>query len=410
VEREAAWWTDSARWEAAEMRVLMVVRQFYPWVGGAEKLAQRLSEKLIEKGIDVKVVTGWWFLGTPREEVINNVLVFRNFTLWMMFGIKGLRKFGAYLYMVTLAWYLFKHRREYDLIHAQLINYHAFVAVLIGKWLGKGVVVTNQTSGQFGDIRKMMENQFIPGTSLMLPKIRQSDYIVAVNQQCVQEMVDAGFPNERIVHIPNGVEVNGMEPKRDYTLRRGIALTFVGRLHPQKGVDVLLRALRKVADVRPQVPWRLQILGDGDLRPQLEGLTRSLSLSEAVEFCGRVGNVSDYLAETDIFVLPSRAEGLPSALLEAMSQGLPCIATRIDGNADVIAHAQNGLLVNPDDEEDLATAILQLVDDRALRMRLGRQARRTVEEEYSIDYLAERHVELYKRLFVSAPLSRSSKV
>jgi glycosyltransferase involved in cell wall biosynthesis len=223
-------------------------------------------------------------------------------------------------------------------------------------------------------------------------------------------MVDAGFPNERIVHIPNGVEVNGMELKRDYTLRRGIALTFVGRLHPQKGVDVLLRALRKVADVRPQVPWRLQILGDGDLRPQLEGLTRSLSLSEAVEFCGRVGNVSDYLAETDIFVLPSRAEGLPSALLEAMSQGLPCIATRIDGNADVIAHAQNGLLVNPDDEEDLATAILQLVDDRALRMRLGRQARRTVEEEYSIDYLAERHVELYKRLFVSAPLSRSSKV
>jgi len=78
-----------------KIKVLMVISQFHPIIGGAERQAQLLAHKLIEKGVQVKVVTGWWKWGTPRREKINEVPVIRNFCFWGMFGIKGLRPLGA---------------------------------------------------------------------------------------------------------------------------------------------------------------------------------------------------------------------------------------------------------------------------------------------------------------------------
>ncbi len=91
------------------MKVLMVISQFNPIVGGAERQAQLLAGKLIEKGLDVRVVTGWWRFGTPHREIINGVQIFRNFAFWGIWGIRELRLFSILTYMMTLGVYLFYH-------------------------------------------------------------------------------------------------------------------------------------------------------------------------------------------------------------------------------------------------------------------------------------------------------------
>lgn len=99
------------------MKVLMVISQFSPIVGGAEKQAQLLAKTLIGRGIHVDICTGWWNFGIPRKEVIDGIKVFRNFSCWKMFGIKGIRTLGVLIYMVSLGIYLILHRKEYDIIH-----------------------------------------------------------------------------------------------------------------------------------------------------------------------------------------------------------------------------------------------------------------------------------------------------
>lgn len=138
------------------MRVLMVISQFYPIVGGTEKQAQLLGHALIKQGIDVSVVTGWWNYRTPRKETVDGMKVFRNFSCWGMFGIKGIRTVGTVIYMASLGIHLLVRRKEYDLIHVHQALYPAFTSVLVGKgFLQKPVVVKYACSGMTSDINQL---------------------------------------------------------------------------------------------------------------------------------------------------------------------------------------------------------------------------------------------------------------
>jgi glycosyltransferase involved in cell wall biosynthesis len=381
-----------------QIRVLMIVRQFFPWIGGTERQAQKLAAKLIELGIEVKVVTGWWRWDTPRHEIIDGIPVFRNFTCWSMFGLKGLRKFGGYLYLLSLFWYLWKNRATYDVIHIHKLSYPAFPAVLTGRLLSKKTMIKIANSGQNSDIRQMEANHLLPGQKQMLPVSLGSDRLVAVNKGIIVELGEAGVSLQRIELIPNGVELTLPAAQRDYKLDGTVTVIFVGRLVLQKGLDILLPAFQQVVSSQPHLQWRLWLLGDGVMRAELETLAQQLGVAEQVKFWGPVNGVSDYLAQADIFVLPSRAEGMSNALLEAMGHGLPCIATRIDGNLDLIQHGLNGLLVTPDDTLELAEALINLVGNEALRQKVGKSAYQTIETEYSVDRVAQRYISLYETL------------
>ncbi len=377
----------------------MITMFFYPQVGGAEKQAHKLSKKLIEKGIDVKVTTGWWFTGTPAQETIDGVPITRCFTFWQMFGIKGLRKFGAYTYLLTLFVHLLKHRHQYDVIHIHQLAHHAFAGVVAGKLLGKRSLIKLGNSGRASDIKVMQQNRQIWGTKQMLLKIQQyCDRIVAISGLIEQELVENGFRPEQIIRIPNGVQIDQITPKASYAITDQVLLTYIGRLHWQKGADVLISALNKVSELRPELRWRLKILGVGPLSSQLKRQVQAYGLADRIEFCGLVDNVLDCLIRTDIFVLPSRAEGLSNALLEAMSAGVPCLVTDIEANAEIIQDGYNGLLTPDEDEETMCRSILRLADDEALRSKLGKRARQTVVDRYSLDAIADRYIKLYSQL------------
>lgn len=155
-------------------------------------------------------------------------------------------------------------------------------------------------------------------------------------------------------------------------------LIAIGRLHVQKGFDILLRAFARLKNKYPE--WRLTILGEGPLREELQRLLHRLDLLKHVDLPGFVKYPGDYLRESDLFVLPSRYEGFPNALCEAMASGLPVISTDCpSGPSDIIRDGIDGLLVRPNDIDALSTAMDHLMSDAAERKRLGFHALEVVE-------------------------------
>ena len=201
-------------------RVVMVVRLFHPWVGGTERQAQTLARRLADRGVDVRIVTGRWFRGTPRRDEIDGIQVFRNHTLWEGFGIRGLRTLGGYLYMVTLAWHLWRTRSTYDVIHAHGMNYHSAVAVQTGHLCGRPSITKLANSGEASDVDKMRHDRQLRGARFLLPAALRSDRFVALNAAVVDELRAVGVPEERIISLPNGVDLDGVVPKADHAARR----------------------------------------------------------------------------------------------------------------------------------------------------------------------------------------------
>lgn len=380
------------------IRVYMVVRLFYPWIGGAERQAHKLAKTLTDKGVEVELVTGWWFRSTPQHDEIDGIPIYRNLTLWAFFGIKGLRKFGGYLYILSLMFHLWRRRADYDLVHVHGLNYHTFAAVLINRFLNRPTVTKLANSGQASDIIKMRKEKQLALARYMLPTALKSDRFVALNKTVVTELAAAGVPSDRITRLPNGVEIDELFTKTDYALQDPARLLFVGRLHEQKGLDVLLEAVSQVLQHAPDMGIRLQLLGDGPLHEELRSLADSLGISAHVEFLGQRETVTEYLKQADIFVLPSRAEGISNALLEAMACGLPAVVSKIPGNVDVVEQGKNGLVFTVDDPESLADSLLLLLTQEKLRAELGRAARRTVEAGYSLDYVADQYINIYREL------------
>ena len=149
----------------------------------------------------------------------------------------------------------------------------------------------------------------------------------------------------------------------------------VGRLHPQKGQDVLLRSFAQIGQ-----DWKLIIVGEGENRTSLEKLALKLGVSDRVYFVGRRSNLEIYYQTAKIFALPSRYEGMPNALLEAMNYGIPPVISNTSGGAlEFVRDGETGLIVPVDDVEALATALTHLSQDEISRKRIGAAARAQIE-------------------------------
>lgn len=230
-------------------------------------------------------------------------------------------------------------------------------------------------------------------------------YLVAVSRVGGKEFNDIGFPESQIEYIPNGV-VLPEEGKTTYAKVKRVITA--ARLSREKGIDILIRAWANV--VQQEKNLKLIIVGNGPLEGELKKLCKAVGVAELVEFAGMVQNVKEHLRDADLFVLPSRAEGLSNALLEAMSHGLPCIATNVGGNVELIGAdnhkkimlgefmtARNGLLVNPDDVGGISEAMVYLIRNGIERKEMGQKGRVYIGKNYSIDLIADKYVALYQR-------------
>jgi GalNAc-alpha-(1->4)-GalNAc-alpha-(1->3)-diNAcBac-PP-undecaprenol alpha-1,4-N-acetyl-D-galactosaminyltransferase len=180
---------------------------------------------------------------------------------------------------------------------------------------------------------------------------------------------------------------NALREQPSVECRREPLIVAVGRLTTEKGLDVLLRAFARLHRAFPD--WRVCILGEGNERQALTTLSTQLGLTQRVDFCGEVRDVDLWLARASLLVHPSRREGFPNAVLEAMGMGLAVVSADCRaGPAELITDGVNGRLVPVDDVPALASTMEQLMSDQATRERLGHEARR-VRERYSQERIME---------------------
>ncbi len=227
--------------------------------------------------------------------------------------------------------------------------------------------------------------------------------IVAVSAMTRQKLIDEGIQAERIVVIPNGIMpvqvegVNRAEVRQAAGLRaEDPFLLAVGRLVYSKAHEILIAAMPAVLERFPAA--KVGICGDGILHSKLEEQIQSLGLSDSVKLFGHSDDVEKFLASADVFVMPSLWEGLPIALLEAMSAGLPVIATKVEGVEELITEGEHGLLVPTGNTSALTEAILKLLANPQLCRKMGAASKAKVLVFYTADQMCERYLELMENL------------
>jgi glycosyltransferase involved in cell wall biosynthesis len=201
---------------------------------------------------------------------------------------------------------------------------------------------------------------------------------------------------DRSVVIHNAVDIAGA-PRSPHD-RPTPRLIAVGRLKAPKDFLTLIRSLGALRDHE----FEALIVGEGPDRNAIEAEIRRLELRGRVRLAGERSDVPELLAESDVFVLSSRSEGLPVSVLEAMSAELPVVATDVGGLAELVVDGETGILVPPDDEAALTEALGRLVEDRELRRRLGTAGRARAESSFDLSVFRRAHLELYERQLGSA--------
>lgn len=224
--------------------------------------------------------------------------------------------------------------------------------------------------------------------------------VVAISPAVAARLTDGGVDPQRIDHISSAVDPASVRPEQGRERTRlalgadigTTVLLSMGRLVRRKGFDVLLEALARTPIPRR---WQLWLAGDGGERQRLETLAARRGLGAAVRFLGRRADRGDLLAACDLYVQPSRAEGLGIAALEAMAAGRPVLASRVGGLRHSVSEGRVGLLVPPDDPVALAEALACLIPDEELRERLGGNGPARIRE----GFLPRKMVDDYEALY-----------
>jgi glycosyltransferase involved in cell wall biosynthesis len=236
-------------------------------------------------------------------------------------------------------------------------------------------------------------------------KIEGSKFLCTIGWFARSQLMKLSAPEhwDKLEITPLGVDPEQFAPRAFRESPAVFEILCVGRLVPAKGQLTLLRAAQAVRARGRRIFLRL--VGDGPDRAGLERAARELGLGDDVKFEGAVNqdHIRALYGTADVFALASFAEGIPVVLMEAMAMTVPCIATRITGIPELIRDGVDGLLVSPSHHEEMAAAIVRLMDDAELRRRLGEAGRRRVIEQYNLEPNIRRLAEVFDRRLGGAP-------
>ena len=299
---------------------------------------------------------------------------------------------------------IFRERRRFQIAYFLMGGFQLAVALPAARAFGKNVVMKFSGSNTIAPLTKSglgwLELRFLR---------RWADRVLVLNPSMFDEAAAAGLASSQLEWMPNPVDTKHFTPLADADrgeLQRAhgygpgtLIVLFVGRLAPEKELPSLIHAFSRMR--RQQADARLVLVGAGPMLGELQQLAGSLGVSEAVRFTGAVApeDVRQWMQLADIFALVSSLEGLPCALIEAMSTGLPAVVSDISANRQLISDRVHGLLAPYGDAEKIACALLRLASDAELRRALGSAARGRIIESYSNEKVIAR----YETLFDSLP-------
>lgn len=266
---------------------------------------------------------------------------------------------------------------------------------------------------------------FIARTKVRIACFRDLGFWYSKKQALLLRIVYRGMTgficNANIVR-DHFIKVFSLDPDKLIVLRNGIdvaALDFVNHSNTVlnigivgnmtrhvKRTDLFIKAAAIVSKIYPEITWH--IVGDGQMRNEFEKLAQDLQVFDKLHFAGSVKDVVKYLENLDIGVICSDSEGLSNALLEYMFKGVTAIATDVGGNPELIIHEKSGLLIPPNNEHELANAIMRLINNGKLKNELTKTARQIAEQQYSWDKCIHSHDIYYREQLTSADKNTSA--
>ncbi|MEW6028203.1 MAG: glycosyltransferase family 4 protein [Chloroflexota bacterium] len=374
------------------MRILIINSEYPPIGGGAGNASANIAYNLASLGHEVDVLTAH-FSNLPRLEQRDGVTVYRIPALRRKLDRSGALEQLAFILSASF-WTLGRARRNRP--NATL----AFFGVPSGAvvWLLKKLYrVPYIVSLRGGDVPGFRPYDFKTYHKLIGPFLRviwHDASTVIANSRGLRDLARAFDSFIEIPIIPNGVDVTRYMPaNRDWLPPR---IFSVGRVVHQKGLDLGLRALAQLKDLE----WEWRIAGDGLQMDSLKSLARELGIADRVTFLGWQSreDLIEWYHQANLFLFPSRHEGMPNAVLEAMASGLPVIATRIAGNEELVVEGETGFLVQTENVDELRDALRNMLTDSALREKMGAASRQRVEQTYTWQKVAEAYQAILQQI------------
>jgi glycosyltransferase involved in cell wall biosynthesis len=403
AELNAACNESSQKAGITNMKVCFFITRYAPIFSGQAIQLERIGRQLKKKGVEFFVV-GYRFSGLAAYEEREGVKVYR-----ISPSLPG--KLGTVLVNVRSFLAMFKFRRDFDILHVHSIAVGKYGAMLAARMMGKKTVF-EMTLVDSDDPEAIKRNS--PAPAVEMSFFNMFDKYFAISEALAESYERMGLPADKLWRLAKGVDTERYAPPPDKRpIRRELGLpedkplvVFVGAVMVRKGVDVLMEAWKKVAAEDPNAV--LVVVGPDtfdEVQSHLNDFARDAKelvkreLEGRVVFTGMTDKVPDYLRASDIYVFPSRAEGMPASPLEALSCGLPVVLAPMQGIAEqVIENGVSGIIVPQDDVGALADVLLGLLSDPARAAELGKNARERALERFSVEKAAEALIGYYDKM------------
>lgn len=359
------------------MKIIQVCSKYYPEIGGIETHVKELSELLVKMGNDVEVVCTYSSHKLPEKEMINGVKITR---------FRAFAPGEAYFFSPAMYFYL--KDQDCDVMHAH--NYHAFPALFAALARKKRFVFTPHTFGRSNSlIRNILHRLYRPIGAFIF---KSADKVISTAQFEKDRLINIfKIPGPKIIYIPLPINIPEKKPHKRLS-DSNVKIAYFGRLSQEKNIMVLISAFGLIKKRHKDAG--LFIAGEGPLRKELEEFGKNI---EDVRFLGRLSEteLNDFMDDIDIFVLPSKFEVSPRAVIEAMSRGIPVVTTPVGELPQVFQDGKDCLFTKIDDPVDMSEKIMLLMEKRELAEKIAAAGRDLVNERYDINRVILEYLRIY---------------
>lgn len=361
------------------------------------------AKMLVKKGFEVHVVTQH-NPGIPYEEIVDGIHVHRF--RWLepkefraLVHFKGIKdNFRLVTYLISLFFNLIMVIRKYniDIIHAHSTIPTGLIGVIVAKIMKKPVFITAHGM----DINNFENSSFFK--RLITFSLKNCNKAIVVSSDLAKKISSLGIDPDKIIVLRNAVDTNRFQPnnikiiRKKHDIKDNILILFVGYLDTFKGIFELVDAFYDAN--KENRKSTLMIIGEGPKEDELKKKVFKLGLEKSVIFTGKISptDIHKYYQSADIFVLPSYGEGLPLSVLEAMSCGIPVIASNVGGIPEVVKEGENGFIIPQKNEEILNEKLMVLIKDINLRKKFAENALKTIKQSFNVNNKTQKLIELYK--------------
>jgi len=378
-------------------------------------------KRIRNRNVEMHVAKGIRSIRSKRKNLIADGVKIHNFSegidlsflscglkTFRMLPIRSFFRPESIFFTVPYSWFLLHLVKEFsiDIVHAHFAYPAGFAGILAKKATEKPLVVTlhgvdiiTEPSINYGIRLKKTYDRMVEKV------VAHADKVFAASTFVYQEALNVGCDRERLVLLPNGVDLTRFHPEINGAFiakRLGVEkrpLVFTLRAHePKNGIEYLIRAVPLVVKEIPETIF--VIGGDGSLRKYHEALARKLKVDNSCMFVGRISprELPYYYSACDIFVIPSVTEAFGIVTVEAMACGKPVIGTNVGGTRDIVSDEVSGFLVRPKESNDIANKIISLIENPKQRREMGIKGRKIAEENFDVNKRIDTILSVYHEL------------